>query len=561
MIGRLAVCIGLLAGFAVLGVGCVAGMAPVVVDVEPATRSAVVNSVGVELPADAAPLERQVFRYASIGGKHFDFNKNIYESSGMWGNAWEPLVWLDADFNAYPGGADRWTTSDDGLTWTFYLRQNARWSDGEPVTADDWAFAFHRMLDPETANPYGWFYYSIKNAAPIHRGEIADLDQLGVRKVDDYTITITTEQPTPYLLMILGFLPTVLAKHVVEEVGDDWAYSPDTALSNGPYQVSEWNKGRNVVFTLNPYYQGPYPGKLERIELVVIPQTGAPLVQMYEAGEIDSQPVRDADLLQAREDPELRDQLDLYASPLTFYMFFNTDEPPFDALAVRQAFSHAIDREAISEQVMQGLEVPAYTMLPPGFPCSQANDPEIQAIQRYDPELARELLAAADYPDGEGFPALELWTRQGQITTEAEAIQRMLRDNLGITVTPRDLERSFYMEQLGAHQITLGLIQWAQDYADPTNFLDWWATGSRHTWHSERFNALVDEARGELDRERRCELYHEAERILIEDVGAVFVGHPIEGALWKPYIGGVRASKQGARIPYRRLWSDVYVKK
>ncbi|MFQ5857266.1 MAG: ABC transporter substrate-binding protein [Anaerolineae bacterium] len=523
--------------------------------------SVVVNFAGVELLPDAAPAEQQVFRYAGIEGKHFDATKNIYESSSMQGYAWEPLVWLDADFNVYPGGAEAWETSEDGLTWTFHLRKNAKWSDGTPVTADDWVFSLRRMLDPETANPYGWFYYSIKNARPIHQGELQDVTQLGVEEVDDYTITITTEQPIPYLPLILGFIATIVPKHVVEEVGDAWASSPGTAVSNGPYMVSKWNKGKNVVFTLNPYYKGPHKGKVEKIILNIIPQTGAPTLQMYQADEIDLLGVSGADLIEALNDPKLKDQVDQFASAVTFYVFFNTDEPPFDDLRVRQAFSHAIDREAISQNVMQGLEIPAYSMLPPGFPCSQADDAEVQDIQAYDPELARRLLAEAGYPNGEGFPTLELWTRQRQIVTESEAIQRMLKDNLGVEVQPRDVERSFYMDKLRAHEITLGLIQWAQDYADPTNFLDWWATQSRHTWKNERFNELVDEARSELDPEKRCQLYHEAERILVEDVGAVFVGHPIQAVLFKPYVGGVRVSKQGARIPYRKLWTDMYIKR
>jgi ABC-type transport system substrate-binding protein len=208
---------------------------------------------------------------------------------------------------------------------------------------------------------------------------------------------------------------------------------------------------------------------------------------------------------------------------------------------------------------MQGLEVPAYTMLPLGFPYSQADNPEIQAIQAYNPDLAKQLLSEAGFPNGDGFPELELWTRQGQIVRESEAIQHMLNDVLGVKVTPKDVERSLYMDTLGKHEITLGLIQWAQDYADPTNFLDWWTTQARHTWKNEQFNELIHQAAGELDTAKRGELYHQAERILIEDVAAVFIGNPVQGELWQPWIEGLKTRADGARIHYGRYWNDVSI--
>lgn len=520
----------------------------------------VVNSVGVELPADAAPLDQQIFRTTTIEGKHFDVTRNIYETNGMQGTVWEPLVWLDADFNTYPGGADSWETSDDGLTWTFHLRQTAKWSDGKAVTADDWVFAIQRMLSPEIANPYGWFYFSIKNAEAYQKGEV-EVSELGVAKVDDYTLTITTATPIPYFLQVVGFIPTIAPKHMIEEKGDAWADDPATALSNGPFMIKEWNKGQNLVYVPNPEYDGPFKPKVEQVIATILPQADTPLLPMFQASEIDTiVGLRGAQLSQALADSTLANQVEKYPSFTTFYMFFDQQNPPFNDLKVRQAFSHAIDREAISGAVMQGLEVPAYSMLPGGFPCSQADNPDIRAIQAYDPEKAKALLAEAGFADGAGFPALELWTRQGQVVTEAEAIQRMLQENLGIAVTPKDQERSFYMDKLRAYEIPLGIIQWAQDYSDPTNFLDWWASGSRHNWQNEKFIELIDAARGELDTAKRCQMYNEAEKILIEEVGGVFIGHPVEGVLWSAHLGGLRTSKDGIHRNSYLTWTDVYIK-
>jgi peptide/nickel transport system substrate-binding protein/oligopeptide transport system substrate-binding protein len=509
------------------------------------------------LPASAQDAE-QVLRVTSIEGKHFDLTRNLYEANGMGGYAWEPLVWLDADYTPTPGGADSWETSADGLTWTFKLRQNAKWSDGTAITADDWVYSIKRMLDPAIANPYAWFYASIKNAAAITAGT-ASIDDLGVAKTDDYTLTITTEQPTAYFLMVMGFLATIAPKHMIDAHGDAWANDPATALSNGPFMVKEWNKGQSVIFEVNPHYEGPAKGAITRVEETLIPQTMTSTIPMFQANEIDNSIAVGADLIQAQSNPELKDLLSTFSAFTTYYMYFNTDNPPFNDLKVRQAFSHAIDRDSLCNQVMQGLEVPAYTMLPLGFPYSQADNPEIQAIQAYNPDLAKQLLAEAGFPDGEGFPELELWTRQGQIVRESEAIQHMLNDVLGVKVTPKDVERSLYMDTLGKHEITLGLIQWAQDYADPTNFLDWWTTQARHTWKNDQFNELIHQAAGELDTTKRGELYHQAERILIEDVAAVFIGNPVQGELWQSWVQGLKARADGARIHYGRYWNDVSI--
>ena len=526
-----------------------------------AATGPVVNSVGVKLPDDAAPLDQQVLRVTTIEGKHFDATRNIYETNGMQGELWEPLVWLDADFNAYPGGADSWETSKDGLTWTFHLRKTAKWSDGTPIKADDWVFSIQRMLSPKVANPYGWFYFGIKNAEKYQKGEV-DATQLGVSKTDDYTLQLTTETPIPYFLQVMGFLPTIAPKAMIDKYGDAWTDKPETTLSNGPFILKEWNKGKDIVYVPNPQYDGPFKPKVEKVIATILAQGDTPTLPLFQAGEVDTLGgLRAADLKQALDDPSLKGKIDTYPSFATFYMFFDVQKPPFNDLKVRQAFSHAIDRESIAKQVMQGLEVPAYTMLPGGFPCSQADNADIRKIQAYDPEQAKKLMADAGFPDGKGFPSFELWTRQGQVATEAEAIQRMLKDNLGVDVTPKDQERSFFMSKLKTYEIPVGIIQWAQDYSDPTNFLDWWASGSRHNWKNQKFSDLINQARGELDVKKRCAMYNEAEKILIEEVGGVFIGYPMEGVLWSDHLGGIRTTKDGIRRNSNLVWMDVYVKK
>lgn len=515
------------------------------------------NSLGVTLPADAAPADQQVYRFTGIEGKNFDVARNEYEGFAYeW--AAEYLARRDGDNVYHPAAADSWEVSADGLTWTFHLRKDAKWSDGEPVTADDWVYSIQRYVDPTTANPYAWFLNNIQNAEAVNKGE-KPMDQLGVKKIDDYTFSITTSTPIPYFLSIASW-HYLVPKHVVEKLGNAWADKPETAVSNGPFVIKEWNKGKNVVFGLNPNYTGPWKPKIDRMEMEIVPESGAPLLQMYQAGEIDTAPVAGEELAQLLADPSMKGEVYPETAFTTAYLFFNDTKAPFNDLKVRQAISHAIDRDAI-KTVMQGLDEPAYGMLPKGFPCNQNDDPEFRKIQAYDPALAKQLLAEAGYPNGEGFPQLELWTRQGQYTREAEAIQGMLRDTLGINVALKDQERAFFMDKLQAHAIDFGLVQWGADYVDPTNFLDWWGNQSRHTWKNDEFNKLIDEARGMIDTDQRCKTYNAAEKILAADVGAAFVVYPVVGNVFKPYLGDLPLNKQGVPgIMSQTVIPSVYVK-
>lgn len=533
-------------GFALGGLAlaaCAPVGAPAETPAQPAGEAGapVVNSLGVELPTDAAPLDQQVFRFTGIEGQHFDVARDEYEGFAYEFSA-EYLARRDGNNVYHPASADSWEVSEDGLTWTFHLRQDAMWSDGQPVTAADWVYSLIRYEDPAMANPYAWFFYAIQNAEAFNKGEVG-VEEFGVKQVDDYTFTVTTGEPIPYFLDVANW-HYLVPKHIVEEHGNAWADSPETAITNGPWMITEWNKGQNVVYALNPHYTGPWKPMLEHMEMIIVPESGAPLLQMYQAGEIDTAPMGGDELAQVMADPATSSEVYSQTAFTTAYLFFNDTKAPFDNLTVRQAFSHAIDRDALV-QVMQGLVEPAYGHLPVGFPCSQNSDEEFRAIQAYDPDEAKRLLAEAGYADGAGFPELELWTREGQYVREAEAIQNMLKETLGVTVTVKDQERAFYMDKLAAHEIDFGLLQWGADYVDPTNFFDWWGNQSRHTWKNDEFNALIDEARSMIDTEARCGIYNEAEDILVSDVGAVFVVYPVTGTLYKSYLGNLPLNDEG----------------
>ena len=544
-----------------LFIGCTAPVAQA--PAESSAAGPVVNSLGVELPADAAPLDQQVYRFAAIEGKHFDTMRNEYEGFA-YERTIEQLAKMGPEGEWHPAAADSWEQSEDGRTWTFHLRQDAKWSDGQPVTAEDWVYSFRRYLDPEMANVYAWFLYDIENAEAYNKGEVG-VDELGVKKIDDYTFSVTTVQPIPYYMFKLNWHVAPVPKHMIEEHGDDWANNPETAPSNGPFRIAEWNRGKNVIFTLNPYYTGHWKPKVEKMEQVIIPEANAPLLEMYQAGDIDGEvSVRGDALVQVLADPQLSKEAYTGVAAVGAYLYMNQRSGPFDNTLVRQAFSHAIDREGLCENVMRGTCIPAYGFLPKDFPCERNDDPELRAIQNYDPAKAKELLAEAGYPNGEGFPELIIYTKEGEFLREAEAIQRMLRDNLGITVTPQNVERALFVEKIGNGELQLALNRWGADFIDPSNFVDWWddpAASYFTGWQSEEYRKLIDEARPMAMSEERCDLYHNAIKLLAKEAIGVFLFNPVQATLYKAYIAGIPLTDDGTLGVYNMtIQNEFYVK-
>ena len=533
----------------------------VVEKVVTATPSGMFNAWGKELPADAAPPEEQVWRFAGIEGRHFDTMRNEYE-----GFAYELVQETLAKMDQYgvwqPAAADSWELSDDGRTWTFHLRKNAMWSDGIPVTADDWIYSWQRYLDPEMANVYAWFLFAIENAEAVNKGE-KPMEELGVKKIDDYTISITTSEPIPYFMFTLNWHTAPVPKHMIEELGDAWADSPETAPSNGPWKISEWNRGQNVIFTPNEYYNGPWTPYIEKQIMTIVPQDFANYAQMYEAGDIDGGVyVRGDELVRALADPTLKAETFTTLSPRSSYLYMNLSTEPFDKLEVRQAIMHAVDQEAICAGVMQGTCKPIYGILPNDFPCEQNANPELREIQRYDPELAQELLAEAGYPGGEGFPEITLYTRGGEYIREAEAVQSMLKQNLGITVKNQDVERALFSDIRDKGNLVFWYGRWGADFIDPSNFVDWWTDQPFPGYVNDEWQDLIDKARSMPIGEERCAIYNEAEKLLATDGPAKFMENPVFGSLFKSYIGGLPLTEEGTFGPYNQIIPvSIYVKK
>ena len=531
-----------------------------------ATEGPVVNSLGKQLPPDAAPLHEQILMYFIEEPKTLDVSMDNYGVKGADPYLFERLTMFDADDILIPGAADRWEPSEDGRTWTFNLREGARWSDGRDVTAHDFEYTFKRFLDPDEGNVFAFLFYNIKNARDFNHGKINDPDSVGVRAIDDLTLEIEAEAPCPFLPHIMAYNSAApVPPWQVQKHGRRWT-EPGNMVSNYSYKLDEWITDRYISYDLNPYYNGPYPGYLERIKLKFIIAGTHPGITPYENNEVDRQGVFAQFLGEIENSPDLTRDLTSNAHFQTWYLFFRTAIPPFDDARVRRAVGHAIDRETICRVILQGHGTPAYTMLPPNFPGYTGD--LLKDVQRYDPPEARRLLAEAGYPDGRGLPEIEFWLRQADPTQMgiAQAIQGMLLETLGMRVEIRNQEIGLYMDNMYQYSIPFGLIPYQYDYPDPDNMLSqvWHSQPvghGRHDWKNDAFDRLLQAGGTTMDEAQRMAYYGQAERILVEDAGGVFIYHTHVLDLRKPWFKGLEPNSWGQDHFWgnRTTMMDIYI--
>jgi peptide/nickel transport system substrate-binding protein/oligopeptide transport system substrate-binding protein len=537
----------------------------------------VVNRAGVKLPADAAPLARQVMRYAETEAKWMTWDASVYDEN--WGDyvAWaDSCIRPDKNYVPQPNICTKWETSKDGLTWTFYLDKKRVWSDGKPITADDFVFTLQRYARADY--DFEWFY-SMANI--VNWGDVASgkkkPEELGAKKVDDYTFTVTTDQPTPYLDKIFGDL-WVVPKHVVKDRLNDgsWAFDKANWVFGGPFKLESYTKGKELVFVANDKYNGPFPPQIDKIIVsLTAVETRWPAYQNNELDAIGGgyqQDLPPSAMAQIMASPELKKQLISWPNFMTYYLFFDTWNKPFDNLKVRQAFSHAVDRDKLIGGPLQYQGVAAYSMNPPGFPGESVKT--LKAVQNYDPKLAAKLMEEAGFPGGKGFPKLTLYVRNAfpALVSSAEAIAGMLKENIGVDVVIQNLDYGIYTEKLRAQKKTksgdfiFAMVPYEYDFVDGSNMLSPWggcekgeitdksAAPGRHTWYSKDFNKLLCDAGAVMgDEAKRNTMYQQAEKILVEDVALVPIYHPIMVAMVKPDIkGSMFAPDKNGQVTWAR---------
>ncbi len=469
--------------------------------------------------------------------------------------AYQALMTFDLDMNPIPGAAEKVDVSEDGKVYTFTLRRDGKYSDGTPLTAYNFEYAWKRLADPETAGEYqslpcgiikGYSEYSAAACQGLSMEEVMKLDldklrdEFGVKALDDYTLQIELVAPAPYFLSMAALWIGAPVREEDVAKGDDWWYYPENYVGNGPFVLKEWEHDSKAVWEPNPYYVGPLgPVKLKRVEYYMITD-GQVAFQAYQNGEIDILGVGAEDLATVKSDPVLSKQTIDVPGSCTFYFGFNLAKPPFDNKLVRQAFAQALDREAYVRDVFQGLGTPTYSFIPPGFPGYQ---PDLR-LWEFNPEKAKQTLAEAGYPNGQGLPEIRL-TYSGTARNNArfEWVANQFKQNLGIDVILDPIDPTAFAAATKDNPPQMFSLGWCADYPDPQNWISLFQTNgllsARVNYSNPQLDELVRQADVEQDPVRRAELYAQAQRILVEDAPVVFMLNNGGPVLVKPYVKGV----------------------
>jgi oligopeptide transport system substrate-binding protein len=454
------------------------------------------------------------------------------------------LVAQDPQARPIPGMATHWETSADGLTWTFHLRE-AQWSDGQPVTAEDFVFSWRRILDPDTAASYSYFLYLVENAEAINAGKLPGT-ALGVRAVDARTFEIQLIHPAPYLLEMLTHTATMpLPKHVVEAKGRNWA-RPENHVGNGPFVLKQWIPNEYVLVEKNPRFYDAANVALKQVVFYPTADYGVAL-QRFRAGELDFQ-----DRFPEQQITWIKDNLPRTINPvpqlITDIIAFNLKRKPFNDIRVREAVNLALNREAITGRVLRAGHLPAYAVVPPGT----ANYPFGTGLRfrgtpyRERLERARSLMQAAGYDANRRLKTSYMIraTTPGIYRAIAAAIQQMLAQvYIDIAITPNDLQ--IFYPTIQAHDFDIAQSGWQADFNDASNFLDLYRTGGGNNWgeySNPAFDKMLAAAQQDTNLESRGRKLAAAETIMLDDFAAAPLFYWTNLNLTWPYVNGFQAN-------------------
>ena len=455
------------------------------------------------------------------------------------------LTTEDAGSNPIPGAAQSWETSEDGLTWTFHLRDHT-WSDGVPVTAEDFVFAWRRLLDPKTAAPYGYYLYPIKNARDVAAGR-QPLTALGITATDEKTLAVTLENPLPFMTEFLTHQTTYpVPRHVIQAKGAEWT-RPGNFVSNGPYVPRDWIPDDRVTLIKNPRFYDAANVTIDVVNYFPTPDGDAALRRLR-AGELDTQdpiPPLQIDFLRAN----MADALKITPTLAIVYASINLMHTPLDDVRIREALNLAVERETLVDRILKLGDLPAYNMVPPGT----ANSPGGAAMRfktmPFDARLARaqELMRAAGYA-AERPLHITLATTTNAVTRQTIApLQEMWRKiYVDLEVIQSDTQVNY--QKLEDGDFDVGTALWIADYNDPSNFLDVLRTGGGNNYgrySNKNYDALLDKAAAERDLEKRGHMLAQAEQMMLDDYPAVFIRFQAQPVIVQPYVKGwVPNSKQ-----------------
>ncbi|HLR09260.1 MAG TPA: peptide ABC transporter substrate-binding protein [Bacillota bacterium] len=481
--------------------------------------------------------------YMNNGEEPSSFNPPVGFDSVSWNalnNLMEGLTRLGDDHTPEPAMAEDWDISDDGITYTFYIRDDANWSNEDPVTADDFVYAWTKLLDPETESPASFLAFLIENGEEFYNGD-ASADDLGLKAVDEKTFEVELNAPAGYFLHVVtnpAFFPVNKA---VAEDNPDWHAEADSFIGNGPFELESWEHDDEFVMVKNDAYWDAESVHLDKIHWAMVNETTTEY-QMFENGELDmsSIPAEMSDELIDDANTVIEDQ-----GGLEFYRF-NVMEEPFTNEKIRRALAFAVDREEMAEYVVKNGVEPAFGFVSPGF--LNPSDEDFRDVNgdlvTFDPEAAKQLLEEGMEEEGyEELPEITLsYNTSEDNKAVAEALQGMFAENLDVEVSLENKEWNVFSEEQMDLELQFSRSSFLFDYADPINFLESFITDSsmnRTGWDNEEYNDLIAKAKTESDENARWEYMYEAEKLLAEEMPILPIRYYNQVVIQNPDISGI----------------------
>ena len=440
-----------------------------------------------------------------------------------------------------PGVADSWNVSDDGKTYHFHIRANARWSNGDKLVAQDFVDTWRRGLMPALANQWASYLFVIENAEAFYRGDIKEFEKVGVKALGEDVLEIRLANNTPYFLQLLNHnsmyplhIKTILKFGAIDERSTQWTKAKNF-VGNGPFVLTEWTPQKVVIVKKNPHYWDVANVKLKEIHFYPI-QSEVSAERSYRAGQVhlfDKLPKEKIAHYKSNKDPAHR-TFPMYG---TYFYRFNTTIKPFNDIRVRKALAYSLDRESIVKNVIKGGELAAYTLTPPN-PKGYTSRSQIP----YDPDAARQLLAEAGYPNGAGFPKIKLLYNTLEAHQKiAVAIQQMWKNSLGIEIQLENQEWKTFLDNQRTMNYELCRASWIGDYIDPDTFLQLFITdgGNNETgWSNAEYDQLIRRAASSNNEPERFEFFQRAEKILTEEVPIIPLYTYVGNRLVSPSVKG-----------------------
>jgi oligopeptide transport system substrate-binding protein len=466
------------------------------------------------------------------------------------------LTTFDENGKVIPGVAEKWETTPDGKIYTFHLRANAKWSNGKPVTAHDFVDTWQRTLAPETASEYAYQLFYLHNGESFNNGKVKDFSQVGVKALDDLTLQVTLDNPTPFFLGLCATSPLYPEYiPVVHQWGDEWI-KPAHLVGNGPYLLDQWRINDRIHLVKNPLYWDADHVSMQTIDALPIDRATTAL-NFYCAGQADL--LMDKGLVPPALMTDLKARPDFHSAPFlgTYFLRFNVTRPAFKDPRVRLAFSLVIDKRLIVNKITRSGEQPADSFVPPGAAGYQP-PPGL----KYDPAKARQLMTDAGYPGGKGFPLITYLYSAGELN-EAIAIelQSMLHQELGINITLQRQEWKVYLNTMNSMDYDLARASWVGDYEDPNTFLDMFETGNGNNetgFADPKYDQLIDQAGREVSQTDRFATFQKAEQMLVSEeapICPIFFYNGIQ--LYNgSRLGGVAANLLDEHPLERMYWKD-----